>query len=83
MLDAVYERTRRQLGDAVEMLLNHAALTVQDGDVVAAALQAYRSRSAVDFSDCLILEAARKAGHTPLGTFDRRLALLEGAERLK
>jgi predicted nucleic acid-binding protein len=34
------------------------------------------------FSDCLILEAARKAGHLPVGTFDRDLSKLDGAERL-
>ncbi len=34
------------------------------------------------FSDCLVLESARKAGHIPLGTFDRQLAKLEGAQRL-
>jgi len=30
----------------------------------------------------LVLEAARKAGHLPLGTFDRDLSKLDGAERL-
>lgn len=83
VLDAVYARTDRQIGDAVEMLLNHDVLTVQEGEVVAAALQTFRNRSAADFSDCLIVETARKAGHAPLGTFDRRLATVEGAERLK
>jgi hypothetical protein len=29
-----------------------------------------------------MLEVARKAGHLPLGTFDRNLGKLEGAERL-
>lgn len=33
-------------------------------------------------ADCLMLEVARKAGHLPLGTFDRNLGKLEGAERL-
>jgi predicted nucleic acid-binding protein len=35
------------------------------------------------FSDCLVLEIARQAGHLPLGTFDRDLAKLDGAERLQ
>jgi predicted nucleic acid-binding protein len=30
-----------------------------------------------------LLETARKAGHLPLGTFDRNLAKLDGAERLR
>jgi predicted nucleic acid-binding protein len=29
----------------------------------------------------LALEVARQAGHLPLGTFDKALARLEGAER--
>jgi hypothetical protein len=29
-----------------------------------------------------VLEVARKAGHLPLGTFDRALGKLKGAERL-
>jgi hypothetical protein len=32
---------------------------------------------------CLVLEVARKAGHMPLGTFDRNLAKLDGAQRLR
>jgi predicted nucleic acid-binding protein len=36
----------------------------------------------VDFSDCLILETARRAGQLPLATFDRALAKLDGVERL-
>lgn len=83
VLDAVYERTALQIGDAIDMLLNHEALTVQDADTVTAALHTFQKRSAVDFSDCLILESARKAGHTPLGTFDRRLSMVDGAVRLK
>jgi hypothetical protein len=30
----------------------------------------------------LVLEVARKAGHVPLGTFDRELGKLDGAEKL-
>jgi len=61
---------------------HHQYLTLQDADAVAAALQHFRRRPKVGFSDCLILEVARKAGHTPLGTFDRRLGKLDGAQRL-
>jgi predicted nucleic acid-binding protein len=34
------------------------------------------------FSDCLVLEVARKAGHLPLGTFDREMAKLDGVQKL-
>ena len=82
VLDAAHERSATQLVAAIEMLLNHQQLSVQDTDVVARALEQYRARPALGFSDCLVLEIARKAGHLPLGTFDRGLARLEGAERL-
>lgn len=82
VLDAVHERTATQLGAAIEMLLNHTHLSIQEADVVGRALAAFRSRPALGFSDCLVLEIARKAGHLPLGTFNRQLSRLEGAERL-
>jgi predicted nucleic-acid-binding protein len=81
VLDAVYGRTHAQLVNALSLLLSHAQLTVQDEDVVAAALAHYRNHPALGFSDCLVLEVARKAGHLPLGTFDKRLARIEGATR--
>jgi predicted nucleic acid-binding protein len=49
---------------------------------VGAALAQYRRRPAVSFSDCLVLEIARKGGHLPLGTFDRELGKPAGAQRL-
>jgi len=82
VLDAVYNRSAEQIATAIDMLLNHEHLTVQDADVVAAATENFRKRPALGFSDCLVLEIARKAGHLPLGTFDRDLAKLNGAVRL-
>jgi predicted nucleic-acid-binding protein len=82
VLDAVYERTPQQIALAVERLLTHAQLSLQDAEVVEAALRQFRARPALGFSDCLVLENARKAGHLPLGTFDRQLAKLDGAQRL-
>lgn len=82
VLDAVFDRSPEQLTTAVDMLLNHKDLTMQDADVIAAALDLYRRRSAIGFSDYLVLEIARKAGHVPLGTFHRDLAKLEGVARL-
>jgi len=82
VLEAVFERNSEQIALAVEMLLDHATLTVQDADVVAAALSHFRRRPAPDFSDCLVLAIARKAGNLPLGTFDRALGKLDGTERL-
>ena len=82
VLAAVYELTPPEIATAVEMLLHHKDLTVQGADTVAAALEHYRQRPALGFSDCLMLEVARKAGHLPLGTFDRDLGKLDGTEKL-
>jgi len=82
VLTAVYHLEAADIATAVDMLLNHRDLTLQDSDAVAAALEHYRRRPALGFSDCLILEVARKAGHLPLGTFDLGLSKLDGAERL-
>jgi len=79
VLDAVYERTPEQIAVAVDLLLNHTTLTIQDADVVTLALGAFRARPSLGFSDCLVLETARRAGHVPLGTFDKGLAKLDGA----
>jgi predicted nucleic-acid-binding protein len=82
VLVAVYELNAAQLATCLEMLLSHRSLTIQDADVVSAALDLFRARPSLEFSDCLIVQLSRKAGHLPLGTFDRGLARLEGTQRL-
>lgn len=82
VLAAVYDLGAREIATAVDMLLHHRELILQEADTVAAALAEYRRRPRLSFSDCLILEVARRAGNLPLGTFDRRLSKLDGAERL-
>ena len=82
VLAAVYDRDAAQVARAVEMLLNHQNLTLQEPEAVAAALETFRRRPALGFSDCLLLELARKAGHLPMGTFDLHLGKLDGATRL-
>ena len=82
VLASVYDRGPEAIATAVEMLLSHEHLTVQDGDAVAAAIGQFRRRPAIGFSDCLMVEVTRKAGHGPLGTFDRDLGKIEGAHRL-
>jgi predicted nucleic-acid-binding protein len=82
VLDAVYQRTAAQIAKALELLLNHGNLTIQDADVVALALKSFHASPVLGFSDCLVLEIARKAGHLPLGTFDKRLAKLGGTIRV-
>ena len=82
VLDSVYELSSKDLAKAIEMLLDHRDLVLQDPDTVAGALELFRAKPALGFSDCLILQLARKAGHLPLGTFDRSLAKVEGTQKL-
>jgi predicted nucleic acid-binding protein len=37
----------------------------------------------VEFSDCLVLEIANKAGHIPMATFDRQFGKLSDVQRLR
>lgn len=82
VLTTVYGRNSGELATSIEMLLEHRELVLQDPDVVSAALDRFRKRPALGFSDCLLLEIARKAGHLPFGTFDRHLGKVDGAVRL-
>ena len=82
VLSAVYARTPEQLIAALELLLKHDRLALQDADTVAAALAHFKGRPSLGFSDCLVLAIARKAGHVPLGTFDKALGALPDTQRL-
>ena len=82
VLATVYDRSPRELAEAIERLLDHEHLVLQDHDIVRSALSIFRRRPALTFSDCLIVELAVKAGHTPVGTFDRDLSRIDNVERL-
>src|SRR5262245_55269786 len=77
VLSSVYNARPPQIVAAITMLLEHEQLVIQDADVVASALKHFRAHPSLGFSDCLFLEVARKAGHLPLGTFDRALSKLD------
>jgi predicted nucleic-acid-binding protein len=64
------------------MLLDHRDLVLQNPEAVREALELFRAKPALGFSDCLMLHVARKAGHLPLGTFDRSLARIAGTQKL-
>ena len=82
VLDAVYGRGPAQIATGIEMLLHHQHLSVQNSDAARAALETFRAKPALGYSDCLLVELARKAGHLPVGTFDRGLARVPGTEKL-
>src|ERR1700685_1109891 len=82
VLASVYELRSKDLAMAIEMLLNHQDLAIQDPETVAEALELFRAKPTLGFSDCLMLQLARRAGHLPLGTFDRSLARVQGTQKL-
>ena len=82
VLQSVFKFSSENVAFAIEMLLNHAQVTIQDTDVVGAALESFRRHPGLRFSDNLIMEIARKSGHLPVGTFDRELSKLDGTQRL-
>jgi predicted nucleic-acid-binding protein len=82
VLQSLYGQSRNAVGAAVQQMLMHPAVTLQDPDVVIKALALFGAHQKVAFADCLILEIARKAGQAPLATFDRDLAKLDGAQRI-
>jgi predicted nucleic-acid-binding protein len=77
-----YGLSPAEVSTTIDMLLYNKNLIQERAEVVRAALSLFRSRPALGFSDCMILELARSAGHLPLGTFDRDLSKIEGAVRL-
>jgi predicted nucleic-acid-binding protein len=82
VLSAVYDRSADHLAGAVEILLEHEHLAIQEPETVRAALDTFRRRPGLGFTDCLLLELARRAGHLPLGTLDTSLAKVDGTTRL-
>jgi predicted nucleic-acid-binding protein len=82
VLGSVYEADARELARTLEMLLENGRLVLQDVAAVELALELFRSNLALSFSDCLMVALARKAGHSPLGTFDKKLSKLPGAEKI-
>lgn len=82
VLSSVYDRSPRALAEAIDRLLDHEHLVLQDHDVVRSALAIFRRRPSLTFSDCLIVQIAVRAGHTPVGTFDRDLSKVDNVARL-
>ena len=78
VLESVYGLDRAQVATVVAMLVEHDRLTLQDEDVIRGAHSAFERDRSVGFTDCLVVEAARKAGHLPVGTFDKAMSRIEG-----
>ena len=79
VLDSVYDCGKPQLVEALNRIIDNKDLALEDPPVVRAALALYQANAKVGFSDCVVLERARSAGHLPLATFDKALGKVDGA----
>ncbi len=82
VLDSVYRLSHSELINAIDMLQSQEQIIIENPDVVSAALEHYKLKPSLRFTDCLIIEIARKAGCYPLGTLDKNLAKLTGTQKL-
>ena len=82
VLKSGYGLSRQRIGTVLDMLVEHDHLTLQDEDIVRRACALFARQCSAGFSDCLIIEVARKAGHGPVGTFDKKMTRLDGTQRL-
>lgn len=82
VLASAYDLAAERIAAGIEMLLDHKQLMLENRPTVAAALEVFRRHPKLGFSDCLMVEVARAAGHAPLGAFDKDLSKVDGAARL-
>ena len=82
VLDRVYHFSRVEIYNAIANLIDLDGIVLENHEDVRQAVIQYRE-SSDDFPDLLILAAAQRADATPLYTFDRRLARLQGATLLE
>ena len=78
VLERSYRFARTRVAEALMDLTASDSLIVENSDDVAAAAHLYRQGGA-GFSDLMILAAAERERASPLYTFDRRLARMQGA----
>ena len=82
VLESVYGLGRAQVATVVGMLVEHDRLALQDEDVIRGAHAAFEHSRSAEFTDCLVVSVARKAGHLPVGTFDRAMSRIDGGQGL-
>ena len=75
VLSRAYNFTRKEVGEALEMILCARQFEIEAKDLVINGLREYRKGKA-DFADCLIGLKNQAAGCTATVTFDRKAASL-------
>lgn len=82
VLESVYELGASRIATAVSMLLEHRQLSMEAPDVVREALGMFRAHAGIGFTDCLVVAIAQAAGHTPVGTFDKKMKRMGDVQTL-
>lgn len=82
VLNSKYGTSLREQAEIVQLLLDNPRILLEQSEAVREALELFRNRPSIGFSDCMVLALARMGGHLPLGTFDRRLGSVDGAQRI-
>lgn len=77
VLERTYRFPRERIAEVLEELIASVELEIEAADDVARAAFHYR-RGGAGFSDLMIAAAADRRGASPLYTFDRRAAQMEG-----
>jgi len=75
VLSRAYNFTRKEVGEALEMILCARQFEIEGKDMVVHGVREYRKGKA-DFADCLIGLKNQAAGCTATVTFDRKAATL-------
>ena len=81
VLERVYKLPRATIGAAILEIIASGDLIVENDRAMTQAAYRYM-HGGVDFADLMILASANDHGATPLYTFDRKLARLDGARLL-
>jgi predicted nucleic acid-binding protein len=79
-LERHYGFTRDQAAELTAGLLENPHI-VANGEVLAQALERYRTAPKLSFADCYLAAAAADQGAAPLWTFDKKLARQHPAAR--
>jgi predicted nucleic-acid-binding protein len=81
VLRSNFKFNKEQVTATLSSLLASAELTFESESAAEIALALYKKSSA-DFSDCVHIALAHMAGESPMWTFDRAAAKIDGAKLL-
>jgi predicted nucleic-acid-binding protein len=81
VLRSSFGYAKDQVLEVLSSLFSAAELTFESEQALEVALHLYRN-GAADFADCLHIALAGQAGESPLWTFDRRAAKINGAQAM-